>query len=97
MKQFSIHKVNKPVLAGKTNQGNMELETDEVADVSKYGADGGNGATGGYNRNDASLLSTDQQDALQHKEMKVVNPWIHEATHKEYLENVKVSPYSKIN
>jgi hypothetical protein len=30
------------------------------------------------------------------KEMKVVNPWIHEATHKEYLENVKVTIYTHL-
>ena len=38
-----------------------------------------------------SLLTAEEQEALQPKEIKVVNPWIHEATHKEYLESVKVS------
>jgi hypothetical protein len=84
-------------MAGRTKQGNMDSAADEVADVSRYGADGGNGTMGGYNRNDASMLSADEQDALHRKEVKVVNPWIHEATHKEYLENVKVSSHSKIN
>ena len=36
------------------------------------------------------LLSAEEKEALQPKEIKVVNPWIHEATHKEYLESVKV-------
>ena len=39
----------------------------------------------------SSLLTAEEQEALQPKEIKVVNPWIHEATHKEYLESVKVS------
>ena len=39
----------------------------------------------------ASLLTAEEQEALQPKEIKVVNPWIHDATHKEYLESVKVS------
>ena len=38
----------------------------------------------------SSLLTAEEQEALQPKEIKVVNPWIHEATHKEYLESVKV-------
>lgn len=37
MKQFSIHKVNKPVLGQNRGGGAM---ADEVADVSKHGADG---------------------------------------------------------
>jgi hypothetical protein len=36
-------------------------------------------------------LTAEEQEALQPKEIKVVNPWIHDATHKEYLESVKVS------
>jgi hypothetical protein len=70
---------------------------DEVADVSKLGAEGGDYSTVGgvniYNRNgeeQPSLLSIEEQQALQPKEIKVVNPWIHEQTHKEYLETVKV-------
>ena len=65
---------------------------DEVADVSKVGAYG-EGADEGHNRNgeeQPSLLSAEEQESLQPKEIKVVNPWIHEATHKEYLEGVKV-------
>jgi hypothetical protein len=64
------------------------MAADEVADISR----GGDGRDGGYNGNNEqpSMLSGQDNDAMQHKEMKVVNPWIHEATHKEYLENVKV-------
>jgi len=39
----------------------------------------------------SSLLTAEEHEALQPKEIKVVNPWIHDATHKEYLESVKVS------
>lgn len=48
MKQFSIHKVNKPVLGQNRGGGAM---ADEVADVSKLGADGGDVSTYGGNRN----------------------------------------------
>lgn len=93
MKQFSIHKVNKPVLVGKYRTGTGGA--DEVVDDSKVGADGlvdTNGAGHGYTGEEQpSLLSVEEQQALQPKEIKVVNPWIHEATHKEYLESVKVS------
>lgn len=43
------------------------------------------------------MLSVDEQEALRLKEVKVVNPWIHEATHKEYLENVKGLPARHAN
>lgn len=91
MKQFSIHKVNKPVMQGKSKVGGYGA--DEEADISKLGADG-EGTGYGYNgQEQPSLLSVEEQEALQPKEIKVVNPWIHEATHKEYLENVKVGIY----
>ncbi len=45
--------------------------------------------------NQSSLLTAEEREALQPKEIKVVNPWIHEATHKEYLESVKVSRMRK--
>lgn len=73
---------------------------DEVADVSKLGADGGDVSTYGGNRNgeeQPSLLSIEEQQALQPKEIKVVNPWIHEQTHKEYLETVKGLPARHAN
>ena len=37
-----------------------------------------------------SHLTAEEEEMLKPKELKVVNPWIHEATHKEYLEQVKV-------
>jgi hypothetical protein len=101
MKQFSIHKVNKPVMRPRGAEGD-----EEMSDANKYysGMDGvgdidagetNAGAMSGSMRaaNDASLLTAEEQEALQPKEIKVVNPWIHEATHKEYLESVKVSTY----
>jgi len=44
MKQFSIHKVNKPVLQGKYRTGGAS-GVDEVADVSKVGGNGADGNT----------------------------------------------------
>jgi len=94
MKQFSIHKVNKPALQSKLRGAGAEA--DEVADVTKLDAEGGNVSTVGMNfhsrsgEEQPSLLSIEEQQALQPKEIKVVNPWIHEQTHKEYLEAVKV-------
>jgi hypothetical protein len=38
-----------------------------------------------------SNLTPEEEEMLKPREMKVVNPWIHEATHKEYLEQVKVN------
>jgi hypothetical protein len=84
MKQFSIHKVNKPGQAGTRG-----AVGDEAAEVSKnYAGEGGD--DGHYGNEQPSMLSADDNEELQPKQMKVVNPWIHEATHKEYLEGVKV-------
>lgn len=38
-----------------------------------------------------SLLTEEENEALKPKEVKVENPWIYEQTHKEYLDNIKVS------
>lgn len=104
MKQFSIHKVNKPMMRHK--QGPAGSGDDEGdAESMKQGIDGEVEAgefTGanmsGTGRQDTrivgdqnSLLTAEEQEALKPKEIKVVNPWIHDATHKEYLESVKVS------
>lgn len=40
---------------------------------------------------DIPNLTEEELKALQPKKSKVVNPWIHEQTHKEYLENITVS------
>lgn len=37
---------------------------------------------------DIPNLTTEEIAALQPKKTKVVNPWIHEQTHQEYLENI---------
>ena len=66
-----------------------EMAADEGADISKGGGDG-DGEYNGNQQEQPSMLSQEENDALQPKEIKIVNPWIHEATHKEYLENVKV-------
>jgi len=98
MKQFSIHKLSKPGVGAKSKYASAIGDADEVADVTR-GGELGEGTVGGNNRNgeeQPSLLSVEEQEALQPREVKVVNPWIHEATHKEYLEGVKVSAYSNI-
>lgn len=81
MKQFSIHKVNKPMM--------RRGEEDEVVSSGKPGEGEATGAL--YGNEMPSTLTAEEQEALQPKDIKVVNPWIHEATHKEYLESVKVS------
>ena len=61
MKQFSIHKVNKPVLATKSKFGG--IVADEVADASKGGVEGGDDTYNGNNRNgeeQPSLLSVEE-------------------------------------
>lgn len=84
MKQFSIHKVSKPAM--RQGEGEDVNNGDYItAGVGKHESRIG--------EEQPSLLSAEEQEALQPKEIKVVNPWIHEATHKEYLESVKVSPY----
>ncbi len=105
MKQFSIHKVNKPVMR---RQGAGAESANEEGEVSSKqyqtgmvgsegeldGADytsGPGGHSGTHEMQGSSLLTAEEQEALQPKEIKVVNPWIHDATHKEYLESVKVS------
>jgi hypothetical protein len=39
----------------------------------------------------ASSLTEDQLNKLLPQEVKVVNPWIHDQTHQEYLEKITVS------
>ena len=41
-------------------------------------------------------LTPEEIAALQPKKTKVVNPWIHEQTHHEYLENITVSNIFKL-
>ena len=101
MRQFSIHKVNKPMMRHKSGAGDGEegLESNASAKVGGPGdydsaigglANGGRHASQMHGEQ-ASLLTAEELEALQPKEIKVVNPLIHDATHKEYLESVKVS------
>lgn len=107
MKQFSIHKVNKPMMRHKSGTGADDEDADESNKQPGFGGVGGDydaageitagaaglaGSFGGLRGPEQpSLLTAEEQEALQPKEIKVVNPWIHDATHKEYLESVKVS------
>lgn len=70
MRQFSIHKVNKPTLQGKVRGGGAE-SADEAMEVSYHGANGGDrGTVGGVNvqsrggEEQPSLLSNEEQQAL---------------------------------
>ncbi len=113
MRQFSIHKVNKPMMRRKEGATTGEDGAESHKQPGGNGVVSGDfdaageitGATMGMSGSGAgrqelhiggeqpSLLTAEEQEALQPKEIKVVNPWIHEATHKEYLESVKVSTY----
>jgi len=96
MRQFSIHKVNKPMMRHKSGADGEEDasakngagEYDSVGDAAGH-ANGRH--TSHIHGEQASLLTAEELEALQPKEIKVVNPLIHDATHKEYLESVKVS------
>ena len=110
MKQFSIHKVNKPVMRRQGAGAESANEEGEVSskqyqtgmvgsdgevDAADYTA-GPGGHSGTHDMQGSSLLTAEEQEALQPKEIKVVNPWIHDATHKEYLESVKVSFHTQM-
>lgn len=62
MKQFSIHKVNKPVMGIRSKYGSANV-ADEVADVSKVGVEGREGTVRGNFGNgeeQPSLLSAEE-------------------------------------
>lgn len=100
MRQFSIHKVNKPMMRHKSGAA-ADGEDEEGPDASvkngagEYGSVASAAANGRQTSHihgeHSSLLTAEELEALQPKEVKVVNPLIHDATHKEYLESVKVS------
>jgi len=60
-------------------------------DSMKYGSFTGAQDQIVQNNGEPSLLTQEENDALQPKEVKVENPWIYEQTHQEYLQNIKVS------
>lgn len=103
MRQFSIHKVNKPMMRGQSGaEDEGEVSSGKPGAGDYYDAGENAGGPFGNGRHHemhdgsepTSMLTAEEQEALQPKEIKVVNPWIHQATHKEYLENVKVSDTS---
>jgi len=75
MKQFSIRKAVKPHL----NRSNREEATPAQYASADEGAE------------QPSLLSPEEKETAGLKDVKVVNPWIHQQTHQEYLESIKVS------
>lgn len=78
MKQFSIRKATKPTGGKIRKDESMGVEADEVEDESR--------AQQRILEEQMSHLSQEEQEGLQPKEVKVVNPLIYDATHKEYLE-----------
>ena len=46
-----------------------------------------------YQEEQPSNLTAEEEEMLKPRDIKVVNPWIKEQTHKEYLEQVKVRHY----
>ena len=99
MRQFSIHKVNKPMMRNKSGADGEDEDGNASAKNGAGDYDSVGGVTGHANGRQtshihgehSSLLTAEELEALQPKEIKVVNPLIHDATHKEYLESVKVS------
>lgn len=89
----------KPFIIRKSQHGgaaegsNFNATVTGHADASKYNKT----AKGAQNDEEPSLLTDEQKEQLQPKEVKVVNPWIHEQTHQEYLENVKGLPARHAN
>lgn len=94
MRQFSIHKVNKPMMRNKSGADGEEEDgsaKDGAGDYDSVVGHANGRQTAHIHGERSSLLTGEELEALQPKEIKVVNPLIHDATHKEYLESVKVS------
>lgn len=81
MKNFSIRKATNPNQL-KGVQASADFSEQDLKASANQSA---------MAKNEASLLTQEEQEALKPKEVKVDNPWIYEQTHQEYLENIKVS------
>ena len=62
-------------------------------DKQMYGSQGAltGQESAGYPMQEESNLTKEELEALQPKGIPVVNPWIHDETHKHYLTNITVS------
>jgi hypothetical protein len=103
MKPFTIRKA---VAAQPSRQGMMDA-TGEMSS-SKYATGGDRmqssmmSGAGGFSQADGmqqehTNLTEEELEALKPQEIRVVNPWIHEHTHKEYLENITGLPARHAN
>lgn len=103
MKPFTIRKATQP------GKGVPTVHHDAADPGSKYASapveredrfgDGDDGApqvpdAQEFPFGDIPNLTQEEAAGLLPKKTKVVNPWIHEQTHQEYLENITVSPIS---
>jgi hypothetical protein len=61
------------------------------------GAGGLSQADGLHADGQMTNLTEEELEALKPQEVRVVNPWIHEHTHKEYLENITGLPARHAN
>lgn len=102
MKPFTIRKATQP------GKGVPTVHHDAADPGSKYASapveredrfgDGDDGAPQDpdaqeFPFGDIPHLTQEEAAGLLPKKTKVVNPWIHEQTHQEYLENITVSLY----
>ena len=98
MKPFTIRKAAAPArgrpAGGETSNEAAKYATAPQGDRQNMSASGildGEESAGHYPKQDVSNLSKEELEALQPKGLRVVNPWIHEQTHKQYLTNITVS------
>jgi hypothetical protein len=97
IKNFSIRKANHPNrMQASADQGeesmmNNGLAGDHISPRANGKMNGHQNGLSMKHNNENSLLTKEEQEALKPKDVKVVNPWIYEQTHQEYLENIKVS------
>jgi len=91
-KSFSIRKAINP------NQTKNDMASaDQMENSMNYGSLGGAQDQIVQNNGEPSLLTQEENDALQPKDVKVENPWIYEQTHQEYLQNIKGLPARHAN
>ena len=99
MKPFTIRKAAAPT-RGRAAAGDQTSNeagkyfTAPQGDRQNLSASGildGEESAGQEPQQDQSNLTKEELEALQPKGLRVVNPWIHEQTHKQYLTNITVS------
>ena len=99
MKPFTIRKAaaptrGRPAAGDQTSNEAGKYFTAPQGDRQNLSASGildGEESAGQEPQQDQSNLTKEELEALQPKGLRVVNPWIHEQTHKQYLTNITVS------